>query len=101
MRFIVSLIATFFIAASGATSIPVDDQNREMPSYQDETALSDIWRARVSFNNKLLSALDKKANGQNTVVSPFGLHSALSAVLAGAEGQTFTQLWNALGYVIN
>ena len=85
MRFIVSLIAVT-LAALGVASTPIQSD-----------PVKDLWRARVDFNAGLLKALDHKSNGQNVVVSPFGIHSALSAVLAGANGDTFKQLWNGLG----
>ena len=85
MRFIIPLIATI-AAVCGASAEPNND-----------TPYANIWRARVNFNAGLISALDHLSGQKNVVVSPFGLHSALSSVLAGAQGETYKQLWTALG----
>ena len=85
MRFIIPLIATI-VAVCGAPAEPNND-----------TPYANMWRARANFQNKLIPALDHLAEGKNVVLSPFGLHSALSSVLAGAEGETYKQLWTALG----
>mgnify|MGYP002652491300 CR=1 FL=1 len=85
MRFIIPLIATI-VAACGVSANPINDD----PWTQ-------LWRARANFQNNLVPALDHLSGFKNVVVSPFGLHSALSSVLAGAQGETYKQLWTALG----
>ena len=64
---------------------------------KNDTPYANIWRARVNFNAGLIRALDHLSGEKNVVLSPFGLHSALSSVMAGAEGETYKQLWTALG----
>ena len=87
MRFIVPLICSI-LAMTGVSSSPVRE---EIDIYQE------IHRARVQFNAHFLTSMNNKSNGKNQIVSAFGIHSALSAVLAGAKGETFNQLWGALG----
>src|SRR6218665_3899231 len=86
MRFVIPLICSI-ATICGAASLPVESKDLK----------SEMWRARLEFSSNLLGALDHKGSDHNVVVSTFGLHSALSAVLAGAEGETYSQLWKALG----
>jgi len=90
MRFIVPLVASL-LAVAGISATPIDK------NVHSGGAFSDIRRARAHFNARLLKSLDHMANDHNVVVSPFGLHSALSAVLAGAQGKTYDQLSEAPG----
>lgn len=87
MRFVLSFVFTILATCGALPAAPA------VPDYYGE-----ILEARTMFNSEILPFLDHSNNdGKNVLVSLYGLHSALSAALAGAEGKTYKQLWNALG----
>ena len=86
-----------------AESLPDERKNQEIESVAKQEETPEIYPAGTEegmvmarFDEKLMAFLSKKAEG-NYMVSPLSFRYALGLLLAGASGETKTELLNALG----
>ena len=86
-----------------AESLPDERKDQEIESVANQEETPEIYPAGTEegmvmarFDEKLMAFLSKKAEG-NYMASPLSFRYALGLLLAGASGETKTELLNALG----
>ena len=56
--------------------------------------------ANDEFNAHLLQSLEEQSGGKNVFISSFSISTALAMLMTGAANQTYSQIYNSLGYVL-
>lgn len=94
-----SLILTCSIALSGCTSVQANDLTEGITKGQAEGKAADsaFVNANMDFSLELFKNVQGKKSGENVLVSPLSVASALAMTANGADGDTLAEMEKLLG----
>lgn len=94
-----SLLLTCSLALSGCTSVQANDLTEGIAKGQAEGKAADsaFVNANMNFSLELFKNVQGKKNGENVLVSPLSVASALAVTANGADGETLAEMERLLG----
>ncbi|MDE6579520.1 MAG: serine protease, partial [Ruminiclostridium sp.] len=94
-----SLLLTCSLALSGCTSVQANDLTEGITKGQAEGKAADsaFVNANMDFSLELFKNVQGKKKGENVLVSPLSVASALAMTANGADGETLAEMEKLLG----